>query len=253
MVKHQVRPGITGWAQVNGLRGDTSIKERIEYDIYYIEHWSFFFDIQILFSHPVQRDDQPGKNQLKENLHMSRLFPRGDNGEGSHTPGAAGGMALGEPAPRFLTLPAWTRYGVGGILMFLLAGLLGAGAEREAGIAAAVLLAVESAGPHAWVVRQTSALPAHADGMRLFPPQLRCRTLLQIWRERGDRVRQDPHRFLRLFGGAAPCPPRRGPRSGDHGGRRLCRLRSSECGRCLHPQLQHCVHAGHGQPLRHIL
>ena len=49
MVKHQVRPGITGWAQVNGLRGDTSIKERIEYDIYYIEHWSFFFDIQILF------------------------------------------------------------------------------------------------------------------------------------------------------------------------------------------------------------
>ena len=49
MVKHQVRPGITGWAQVNGLRGDTSIKARIEYDIYYIEHWSFFFDIQILF------------------------------------------------------------------------------------------------------------------------------------------------------------------------------------------------------------
>lgn len=49
MVKHQVRPGITGWAQVNGLRGDTSIKARIEHDIYYIEHWSFFFDIQILF------------------------------------------------------------------------------------------------------------------------------------------------------------------------------------------------------------
>lgn len=49
MVKHQVRPGITGWAQVNGLRGDTSIKDRIEHDIYYIEHWSFFFDIQILF------------------------------------------------------------------------------------------------------------------------------------------------------------------------------------------------------------
>ena len=48
MVKHQVRPGITGWAQVNDLRGDTSIKTRIEYDIYYIEHWSFFFDIKIL-------------------------------------------------------------------------------------------------------------------------------------------------------------------------------------------------------------
>ena len=49
MVKHQVRPGITGWAQVNGLRGDTSIKARIEHDIYYIEHWSLLFDVKILF------------------------------------------------------------------------------------------------------------------------------------------------------------------------------------------------------------
>ena len=49
MVKHQVRPGITGWAQVNGLRGDTSIRERIEHDVYYIEHWSVLFDIKILF------------------------------------------------------------------------------------------------------------------------------------------------------------------------------------------------------------
>lgn len=49
MVKHQVRPGITGWAQVNGLRGDTSIKERIEHDIYYIEHWSILLDFKILF------------------------------------------------------------------------------------------------------------------------------------------------------------------------------------------------------------
>lgn len=49
MVKHQVRPGITGWAQVNGLRGDTSIKRRIEHDIYYIEHWSLRFDLKILW------------------------------------------------------------------------------------------------------------------------------------------------------------------------------------------------------------
>jgi len=49
MVKHQVRPGITGWAQVNGFRGDTSIKGRIEHDIYYIENWTFLFDIKILF------------------------------------------------------------------------------------------------------------------------------------------------------------------------------------------------------------
>ncbi|MDD3346574.1 undecaprenyl-phosphate glucose phosphotransferase [Oscillibacter sp.] len=48
MVKHQVRPGITGWAQVNGYRGDTSIKKRIEYDLYYIENWNFFFDLKIL-------------------------------------------------------------------------------------------------------------------------------------------------------------------------------------------------------------
>jgi len=48
MVRHQVRPGITGWAQVNGLRGDTSIRARVEYDIYYIEHWSLLFDLQIL-------------------------------------------------------------------------------------------------------------------------------------------------------------------------------------------------------------
>ena len=49
MVKHQVRPGITGWAQVNGFRGDTSIKARIEHDIFYIEHWTILFDIKILF------------------------------------------------------------------------------------------------------------------------------------------------------------------------------------------------------------
>lgn len=50
MIKHYVKPGITGWAQVNDLRGgDTSIEERIKHDIYYIEHWSVAFDIKILF------------------------------------------------------------------------------------------------------------------------------------------------------------------------------------------------------------
>lgn len=49
MIKHQVRPGMTGWAQINGYRGDTSIKKRIEYDLYYIENWSIIFDIKILF------------------------------------------------------------------------------------------------------------------------------------------------------------------------------------------------------------
>ena len=49
MIKHQVRPGLTGWAQVNGYRGDTSIKKRIEYDLYYIENWTMGLDIKILF------------------------------------------------------------------------------------------------------------------------------------------------------------------------------------------------------------
>ncbi len=48
MIKHQVRPGITGWAQVNGLRGDTSIEKRIEYDLYYIENWTLRLDIKIM-------------------------------------------------------------------------------------------------------------------------------------------------------------------------------------------------------------
>lgn len=48
MVKHQVRPGLTGWAQINGFRGDTSIRKRIEYDIYYIENWTVGFDLKIL-------------------------------------------------------------------------------------------------------------------------------------------------------------------------------------------------------------
>ena len=48
-IKHQVRPGLTGWAQVNGYRGDTSIEKRIDHDLYYIENWSMGFDFKILF------------------------------------------------------------------------------------------------------------------------------------------------------------------------------------------------------------
>ena len=49
MIKHQVRPGMTGWAQINGFRGDTSIRGRIEHDLYYIENWTLGLDIKILF------------------------------------------------------------------------------------------------------------------------------------------------------------------------------------------------------------
>lgn len=47
MIKHHVKPGMTGWAQINGYRGNTSIVKRIEYDIYYVENWSVLLDIKI--------------------------------------------------------------------------------------------------------------------------------------------------------------------------------------------------------------
>ena len=62
-VRHRVKPGITGWAQVNGLRGETrsldKMEKRVQYDLYYIENWSLLFDLRIIlrtifvgFSHP---------------------------------------------------------------------------------------------------------------------------------------------------------------------------------------------------------
>lgn len=49
MQKHMMKAGITGWAQINGWRGDTDLQKRIEYDLYYIEHWSLAFDLKIIF------------------------------------------------------------------------------------------------------------------------------------------------------------------------------------------------------------
>jgi lipopolysaccharide/colanic/teichoic acid biosynthesis glycosyltransferase len=49
MTRHKVKSGLTGWAQVNGFRGSTSITERLKYDLYYMENWSLLFDIEILF------------------------------------------------------------------------------------------------------------------------------------------------------------------------------------------------------------
>jgi Undecaprenyl-phosphate glucose phosphotransferase len=49
MLRHRVKAGVTGWAQVNGWRGDTSLDERILCDLYYIRHWSYLFDLKILF------------------------------------------------------------------------------------------------------------------------------------------------------------------------------------------------------------
>jgi exopolysaccharide biosynthesis polyprenyl glycosylphosphotransferase len=57
MWRHVSKPGMTGWAQVNGLRGNTSIKERIKYDLYYLENWSLAFDFKILIRTFFSRDN----------------------------------------------------------------------------------------------------------------------------------------------------------------------------------------------------
>ena len=49
MYRHKVKAGLTGWAQIHGWRGDTSLEKRIEYDLYYIRHWSLSLDLKILF------------------------------------------------------------------------------------------------------------------------------------------------------------------------------------------------------------
>ena len=48
MTRHALKPGITGWAQVCGWRGDTSIRNRVEHDLYYLQHWTLWFDLKIL-------------------------------------------------------------------------------------------------------------------------------------------------------------------------------------------------------------
>jgi exopolysaccharide biosynthesis polyprenyl glycosylphosphotransferase len=57
MWRHIYKPGMTGWAQVNGLRGNTSIEERIKYDLYYLENWSISFDFKILVKTFMARDN----------------------------------------------------------------------------------------------------------------------------------------------------------------------------------------------------
>lgn len=53
MHKHFVKGGITGWAQIHGLRGDTDLSKRIEYDLYYIKNWSLWLDIRIMLRTPL--------------------------------------------------------------------------------------------------------------------------------------------------------------------------------------------------------
>ena len=51
------KPGLTGWAQVNGLRGDTSLEERVRYDLHYLENWSLWFDLQTMVQTFVRREN----------------------------------------------------------------------------------------------------------------------------------------------------------------------------------------------------
>lgn len=55
--RHHAKPGMTGWAQINGLRGDTDLAERIKYDLWYMENWSLFLDFQIMFLTFFKRDN----------------------------------------------------------------------------------------------------------------------------------------------------------------------------------------------------
>jgi lipopolysaccharide/colanic/teichoic acid biosynthesis glycosyltransferase len=70
LTRHQLKPGITGWAQVCGWRGDTSIRRRVEHDLYYLQHWSIWFDLKILcltiMGSPVGvRPDRSSSSQVK--------------------------------------------------------------------------------------------------------------------------------------------------------------------------------------------
>jgi exopolysaccharide biosynthesis polyprenyl glycosylphosphotransferase len=49
MMRHKLKAGMTGWAQVNGWRGDTSLRKRLQYDLYYLHNWSIWFDFKIIF------------------------------------------------------------------------------------------------------------------------------------------------------------------------------------------------------------
>lgn len=93
MARHNVKTGMTGWAQVHGLRGDTSVKQRLRYDLYYIENWSLWLDIKILmltFIKPARRRPRMLRDQstrsltklanLEEAESADAAAPHGSNG-----------------------------------------------------------------------------------------------------------------------------------------------------------------------------
>jgi exopolysaccharide biosynthesis polyprenyl glycosylphosphotransferase len=53
-LRHQVLPGLTGWAQINGWRGDSSLEKRLEFDLYYVRHWSLWLNLRIMLLTPLR-------------------------------------------------------------------------------------------------------------------------------------------------------------------------------------------------------
>jgi len=72
MLRHKVKAGITGWAQINGWRGNTSIERRIECDLYYIERWSLAFDLRFLHPDALVRHPQPQRVLSADVVHGAR-------------------------------------------------------------------------------------------------------------------------------------------------------------------------------------
>ena len=105
MLKHQVRPGMTGLAQINGYRGDTSIEERIRLDLRYIETWSFLLDIKILFMtvfHFMDIGETKHHAEIKEDDCGNEEYGQPDDGDecpqaGAETVPESGGAGPEEP------------------------------------------------------------------------------------------------------------------------------------------------------------
>ena len=84
MDRHNEKAGMTGWAQVNGLRGDTSISERTKYDLWYSENWSILLDTKILLRTIWQVFQPDRKKSLAENPPTTETEPPvASNGQGS--------------------------------------------------------------------------------------------------------------------------------------------------------------------------
>ena len=77
--RHRVKSGITGWAQVNGLRGKTSLSDRVEWDNYYIENWSLWLDLKVLLltvlavAHSPATSSRPRLRRVPEPLAWDQL------------------------------------------------------------------------------------------------------------------------------------------------------------------------------------